>query len=343
MPVELVLTAIARDRPGIVEALADVVTRHSGNWVDSSMARLGGEVQKVVGSREYAVVFQENIIRRMVYQGGNAVFDIQPVDERRGTLIPTSVVGWGRFVFSIAPEGFMVFDGVESTSIGENHVDDEFYDHFDSQNHYLLASAIDPVLKNVMWSFPGEGNTGNANKVFVYHWPEQKWSVLDQELTCIGNMGRPGYTLDGLDAVSSSLDDDTLLGPSLDAEKWKGGTQAFGGFDAQNFLGFFDGANAAAAVTAAEIQLNPAGRARANGLRPIVQSGDRAGIVGSFGVRENTQDAPVFTQGNAVNPAGLCNARADGRYHRGTVSITSSVSWSIISGVRIEYEELGDR
>lgn len=43
MPVELVLTAIARDRPGVVETLADVVTRHSGNWVDSSMARLGGE------------------------------------------------------------------------------------------------------------------------------------------------------------------------------------------------------------------------------------------------------------------------------------------------------------
>lgn len=43
MAVELVLTAIARDRPGVVEALADVVAGHSGNWVDSSMARLGGE------------------------------------------------------------------------------------------------------------------------------------------------------------------------------------------------------------------------------------------------------------------------------------------------------------
>ncbi len=40
---ELVLTSIARDRPGLVERLAGVVAEHSGNWIDSSMARLGGE------------------------------------------------------------------------------------------------------------------------------------------------------------------------------------------------------------------------------------------------------------------------------------------------------------
>jgi glycine cleavage system regulatory protein len=48
MQVELVLTAVARDRPGVVEALADVVARHSGNWIDSSMTRLGGEFAGIV-------------------------------------------------------------------------------------------------------------------------------------------------------------------------------------------------------------------------------------------------------------------------------------------------------
>ena len=43
MSVELVLTVLSRDHPGVVEALADTVTAHSGNWTDSSMARLGGE------------------------------------------------------------------------------------------------------------------------------------------------------------------------------------------------------------------------------------------------------------------------------------------------------------
>lgn len=44
----IVLTAIAKDRPGVVESLADVIARHSGNWVDSSMANLGGEFAGIV-------------------------------------------------------------------------------------------------------------------------------------------------------------------------------------------------------------------------------------------------------------------------------------------------------
>ena len=43
MTVEIVLTVIARDRPGLVERVSEVIARHQGNWVDSSMARLGGE------------------------------------------------------------------------------------------------------------------------------------------------------------------------------------------------------------------------------------------------------------------------------------------------------------
>lgn len=46
--VELVLTVVARDRPGIVEILAEKVAAHSGNWIDSAMTRLGGEFAGVL-------------------------------------------------------------------------------------------------------------------------------------------------------------------------------------------------------------------------------------------------------------------------------------------------------
>lgn len=38
----LVMTMIGPDRPGLVEAVAEIVTKHSGNWLDSRMSRLGG-------------------------------------------------------------------------------------------------------------------------------------------------------------------------------------------------------------------------------------------------------------------------------------------------------------
>lgn len=44
----MILTAIARDRPGIVRGLAETIARHGGNWVDSSMVRFSGEFAGIV-------------------------------------------------------------------------------------------------------------------------------------------------------------------------------------------------------------------------------------------------------------------------------------------------------
>ena len=39
----LVMTIIGKDRPGLVESVAAIITEHSGNWLESRMARLGGQ------------------------------------------------------------------------------------------------------------------------------------------------------------------------------------------------------------------------------------------------------------------------------------------------------------
>jgi glycine cleavage system regulatory protein len=40
---DLVLTLIGPDRPGLVEAVAEVVAAHGGNWIESRMAHLAGK------------------------------------------------------------------------------------------------------------------------------------------------------------------------------------------------------------------------------------------------------------------------------------------------------------
>jgi glycine cleavage system regulatory protein len=40
---DLVLTLIGPDRPGLVEAVAEVVSSHGGNWLESRMAHLAGK------------------------------------------------------------------------------------------------------------------------------------------------------------------------------------------------------------------------------------------------------------------------------------------------------------
>jgi glycine cleavage system regulatory protein len=39
----LVMTVLGPDRPGLVRSLADLVAAHGGNWLESSMSRLGGQ------------------------------------------------------------------------------------------------------------------------------------------------------------------------------------------------------------------------------------------------------------------------------------------------------------
>lgn len=48
MQASLVLTLIGADRPGLVETVARVVADHSGNWVESRMAKLAGKFAGVL-------------------------------------------------------------------------------------------------------------------------------------------------------------------------------------------------------------------------------------------------------------------------------------------------------
>jgi glycine cleavage system regulatory protein len=43
MRIPLVMTIIARDRPGLVDLIAATIAEHDGNWLESRMAHLGGQ------------------------------------------------------------------------------------------------------------------------------------------------------------------------------------------------------------------------------------------------------------------------------------------------------------
>jgi glycine cleavage system regulatory protein len=57
----LVMTVIGADRPGLVESVAALVAEYGGNWLESSMSRLGGQFAgilrvEVPGDRERSLV-----------------------------------------------------------------------------------------------------------------------------------------------------------------------------------------------------------------------------------------------------------------------------------------------
>lgn len=51
MKLDLVLTLIGEDRPGLVESLALAIANNSGNWLDSSMSKMAGKFAGILRIR----------------------------------------------------------------------------------------------------------------------------------------------------------------------------------------------------------------------------------------------------------------------------------------------------
>ncbi|KKN03743.1 hypothetical protein LCGC14_1104580 [marine sediment metagenome] len=123
-----------------------------------------GAVQRIVPGIEYGIVFQERCIQRADFINIPAIFDINVVDRMRGTPIPRSVTWHGRWVYYIAEEGFMRFDGTTSEPLGDSKVDRNFWAQFDIANAVNVSAAIDAKNKS--------GNSaGAANRLMLHHWP----------------------------------------------------------------------------------------------------------------------------------------------------------------------------
>ena len=290
----------------------------------------GGWVQRVVGGVEFGLVMQERQIQRATYVGSPLVFRFDTIDRRRGTPIPNSVIGHGRLTFFISEEGFFVNDGQSSQPIGHQKVDKTFWAQFDTQYISRVSTAIDPVNKLVMWAFPGTGNTaGVPNVIYMYNWADQRWSQASVDLHLLVQSLSQGYTLDGLDAVSTDLD---ALAFSLDSRAWTGGEFVLAALDTSNQYASFTGANLAATIETSEFEVSGQ-RSLINNLRPLVDGGTVTAAIAS---RSRQLDAQTFGTAGSLNTNGDVPILSEGRYHKIRASIAAGGSWTKALGVDVK-------
>ena len=72
----------------------------------------------------------------------------------------------------------------------------------------------------VMWGYPSVSGVGNPDKILVYNYAVQRWSVVELEHELIASSLTPSFTVESLDALSGSLDG---LTTSLDSRFYAGG------------------------------------------------------------------------------------------------------------------------
>src|SRR3990167_76067 len=297
----------------------------------------GGAVQQIIGGQEYGVVFQEHAIWIMQYVGSPVVFDFKKVEDQRGLFCPRGVVSTGNRIFYWAEDGFFMFSGGGSVPIGENKFNRTIMADLDDTYTYRVTACADPRNNLVFWAYPGAGNTGgNPNKLLVYNWVSNKAALIETNVEIILPSIGLGYTLDGLDSVSSSLD---ALSESLDSPLWVGGKYQLSSFNSDHKLSHFTGSEMDATLETGEFQPAEGKRSEIFEVTPLLDGGTHTVQMGT----RNTQDSTIsWGAASTENSTGKVNVRSNARYHR--IRVLNTGTYTDAMGVEINrVAPTGDR
>lgn len=284
----------------------------------------GGFCQQIVGG-EVGTILQERSIWRMTYVGSPLIYQFDEVERGRGTPAPGSVNKIGSAIPYLGIDGFYIFDGQQSIPIGTNKIDKTFYADLDQSYLNRISSMIDPINQIVFWASPGQQNAGgNPNRIYAYNYSpnaSKRWAYAEQDIEYIYRSLAEGYTLEGLDAVSSSLD---ALGFSLDSRIWTGNSALFSGFDSSHRQVNFTGAAKAATIETQEVELTPNMRTNVQEIRPFIEGFTTCTI--QIGGRNSLAEAVTWGMVITANNAGNFPCRSNYRYHRMRVNLSGAFS-----------------
>lgn len=300
-----------------------------------------GFITGIVGNLGNAdgAVFMEKAVYRMGFSGPPETFDFLPAEGVVGCVAPGSIVPYGNMAYYLGPDGFYAFDGASSDPIGAQQFDKTFYADLDQQHMDRIVGTADPINRQIMWSYPGQGNVnGNPNRLLLYNWQLKRGTVCDVTCEMIARMLSVGYTLDQLYTVLGYTLDN--LPAPLDSRVWTGGQLLLGMFDANHKLNYLTGPSLAALVDTSESQPFIGRRWNCFGARPLVDGGSPSVAIGR---RETLQQAVSFTPAIPMNNLGTCKVRTSGRYGRARITLPAGSVFSHIQGVELDGGKAGIR
>ena len=111
-----------------------------------------------------------------------------------------------------------MFNGATSQPIGSGKVDKHFFANLDQDARHLIWGAADTINKVVFWCFPEPGGGGDCDRLMMFNWSTGAWSEASNDFGggalatyMIYEDKTQGYTLDGLDAVGTDIDDGWIV------------------------------------------------------------------------------------------------------------------------------------
>lgn len=300
----------------------------------NDMPSEGGAVMGITG-REFGSVFQARNISRMSYVGLPTVFDIETVETARGAISSGCIVDIGAAVFFIAEDGFFIWNGTNSTPIGDNKVNRYFFRQLNWKKRALIQGAVDYVNNAIVWAFPTD-DTGALKEIITYSYKENKFTHTILTIEALINATPFGVSLDEL---VGNLDTDYPL--TFDDAFWTDGRSTLGAFDTDHTFGLFNGANMEATIDTTESTGPDSLRVFVNSARPIIDINAPASTISTIRRDQLIGGSLIIDDPVGQEITGECSVFSDARYTRFRVGVPAGTAWQHARGVQVFRKATG--
>jgi len=299
----------------------------------------GGRVVAIT-SGEVGYVFRQNQIIRIDFVGGATIFRLSVISPNRGAVYGKTVCQDNRRVFFYADDGFFQIDGDNIIAIGAEKVNRFFDADLNKAYTDRIVSTVDPFNQLALWLYPSVANTNNTtgicDRILIYNYATQKWSVAEVNASQIFSQFVGAYTVELMDIISTNLDNINI---ALDTDFWNGGQLYLGAIDNDFKAAIFAGNALEAEIETRELEIFPNSRSNITGIRPIVD----AEATVTIKTRERLADTETESSTSTMKDSGINPVRKSGRYVRANVKIASGTNWNHAQGIDIIASRAGYR
>lgn len=300
----------------------------------------GGQVQGSTETTNPLIFLQAAIYKATFVPGSSIVFSFQKIQDKRGVKSSNSIACRGEFAF-YADEGgfFQISSDGAIVAIGFEKVDRYVFSRTNTSDLSDICGVIDPFYSRVYWAIDYAGK-GVHDELLIYDWGLQRWTVADIKAVLIAPLFMSGYTLEGLDSISLSVDD---LPFSLDSKAWQGGAPVLGAISSDYKLCSFSGEPMEAIVSTPELGDTGDYVQRVNKVYAITDSSDCLVSIGAR-FRRNMYEPIVYaSERQASSNTGAINGRSRARFHKFRIRIPAGAVWTHIKGVDVTFKTAGTR
>jgi hypothetical protein len=316
----------------------------SGEWTagtglsDEQEFADGGRITGLVATQGVLYVLQEDCIRRVLFVGGDLIFQIDKIVDGIGCVEPNSLVSYGQRMFFLDESGWFMFDGVsEPKGIGVEAFDQWFLSDASRTYWPQMSAVIDPKRKLFAVGYASTGSGGGVPDsilFFNYVVGRATYARMDHEIL-IGAMS--AFT--SLDDLLGDLDVDYTV--SFDDPFYAGGVFYFAAFDTAHKLASFAGSPVEATLETGQVQIFDGRRASVEYIKPVTDSID-ATVAGGSAVRAG--DAITYQSAVAQQTSGRCPQRGvNGFFMSAKTVIAAASSWTYARSLEWKAKPAGVR